>query len=193
MVDFPRIENIMATANLGCTLNLYLIASKAINVEYNPDRFNPVIMRLKKPKTTALIFTSGKIVVSGAKCETDSKIATRRFARIIQKLGYPEVKLTNFKMTNFVASAKLDFKPNFPKFCKQQKKFIDYEPELFPGVFHRDRVTLIIFTSGKIILTNAKSRRQIEEAYFNFLKGIDKEKSEVRKKENGTTPSAPTS
>lgn len=174
----------MATANLGCTLNLHFIASKALNIEYKPSHFNPIIMRQKKPKTTALIFASGKIVITGAKSEADSKIATRRFARIIQKLGFP-VKLSNFKMTNFVASANLGFKINFGKLCTEQRKFIDYEPELFPGVFHRNKVTLILFTSGKIILTNAKSRQQIAEAYSHFLKSIDKTRRLVEEEKNG--------
>ena len=62
MVDPPKMENIMATANLGCLLDLYLIARKSFNVEYDPSRFNPVIMRLKKPKTTALIFMFTRII-----------------------------------------------------------------------------------------------------------------------------------
>lgn len=46
-------------------------------------------MRLKVPKTTALIFASGKMVCTGSKTEEFAKIASRKFARIIQKLGNP--------------------------------------------------------------------------------------------------------
>lgn len=45
-------------------------------------------MRIREPKTTALIFASGKMVVTGAKSEDDSKLASRKYARIIQKLGF---------------------------------------------------------------------------------------------------------
>jgi transcription initiation factor TFIID TATA-box-binding protein len=44
-------------------------------------------MRIREPKTTALIFASGKMVVTGAKSEDDSKLAGRKYARVIQKLG----------------------------------------------------------------------------------------------------------
>lgn len=54
-------------------------------------------MRLRQPKTTALIFASGKMVCTGAKNEEASKIASRKFARIIQKLGNP-VQFTSFKI-----------------------------------------------------------------------------------------------
>jgi hypothetical protein len=41
-------------------------------------------MRIREPKTTALIFASGKMVVTGAKSEDDSRLASRKYARIIQ-------------------------------------------------------------------------------------------------------------
>lgn len=56
-------------------------------MKIDPKRFAAVIMRIREPKTTALIFASGKMVVTGAKSEDDSKLASRKYARIIQKLG----------------------------------------------------------------------------------------------------------
>ena len=55
-------------------------------------------MRIREPKTTALIFASGKMVVTGAKSEDDSKLASRKYARIIQKLGFP----AKFKVFRFL-------------------------------------------------------------------------------------------
>lgn len=46
-------------------------------------------MRIREPRTTALIFSSGKMVCTGAKSEEDSRLAARKYARIIQKLGFP--------------------------------------------------------------------------------------------------------
>ena len=63
----PVLQNIVSTANLGCNLRLREIALQARNAEYNPKRFAAVIMRIKEPKTTALIFSSGKMVCTGAK------------------------------------------------------------------------------------------------------------------------------
>lgn len=64
-------------------MNLKNIALHARNAEYNPRRFAAVVMRLREPKTTALIFSSGKMVCTGSKNETASKIAARKFARIV--------------------------------------------------------------------------------------------------------------
>lgn len=81
-------RNIVSTVNLSCKLDLKKIALHARNAEYNPKRFAAVIMRIREPRTTALIFSSGKMVCTGAKSEEDSRLAARKYARIIQKLGF---------------------------------------------------------------------------------------------------------
>eukprot|EP00850_Spirogloea_muscicola_P015289 SM000116S24210 [mRNA] locus=s116:14803:15219:- [translate_table: standard] len=47
---------------MDCKLDLKHIALHARNAEYNPKRFAAVIIRIRDPKTTALIFASGKMV-----------------------------------------------------------------------------------------------------------------------------------
>ncbi len=104
----PKLQNIVSTVNLNCKLNLKNIALHARNAEYNPRRFAAVIMRLRRPKTTALIFSSGKMVCTGAKNEEASKIASRKFARIVQKLGNP-IQFSSFKIQNIVGSCDVGF------------------------------------------------------------------------------------
>lgn len=84
-----KIQNCVATVNLGCDLNLRRINFQTRNSEYNPSRFHGVIMRIREPRCTALIFRSGKLVCTGARNEIDANLGTRKFARILQKLGYP--------------------------------------------------------------------------------------------------------
>lgn len=91
----PTIQNIVSTVDLDCNLDLKQIAWKGRNTEYNPNRFAAVVMRLREPKTTALVFRSGKMVVTGAKSEEESNTASRKYARIIQKIGFP-VKFKKF-------------------------------------------------------------------------------------------------
>lgn len=43
-----------------------------------------------------------------------------------------------------------------------------YEPELFPGLIYRmvkPKIVLLIFVSGKIVLTGAKVREEIYQAF----------------------------
>lgn len=87
--NFSSFRNVVSTVNLGMELALMYINTRTRNSEYNPARFTGLIMRIRNPRATALIFHSGKVVCTGARCEEDSYLATRKFARIIQKLGFP--------------------------------------------------------------------------------------------------------
>ncbi|PRQ74231.1 Transcription factor TFIID (or TATA-binding protein, TBP)-domain containing protein [Rhodotorula toruloides] len=160
-------RNIVATVNLECKLDLKTIALHARNAEYNPKRFAAVIMRIREPKTTALVFASGKVVVTGAKSEDDSRLAARKYARIIQKLGF-ETKFTDFKIQNIVGSCDVKFPIRLEGLAYGHGHFSSYEPELFPGLIYRmvkPKVVLLIFVSGKIVLTGAKFREEIYQAF----------------------------
>ncbi|KAK7207635.1 transcription factor TFIID-domain-containing protein [Myxozyma melibiosi] len=163
----PTLQNIVATVNLECRLDLKTIALHARNAEYNPKRFAAVIMRIRDPKTTALIFASGKMVVTGAKSEDDSKLASRKYARIIQKLGF-NAKFMEFKIQNIVGSCDVRFPIRLEGLAFSHGHFSSYEPELFPGLIYRmvkPKIVLLIFVSGKIVLTGAKVREEIYQAF----------------------------
>lgn len=134
-------------------------------------------MRIREPKTTALIFASGKMVVTGAKSEDDSKLASRKYARIIQKLGF-NAKFTDFKIQNIVGSCDIKFPIRLEGLASRHHNFSSYEPELFPGLIYRmikPKIVLLIFVSGKIVLTGAKVREEIYhafEAIYPVLQGM---------------------
>jgi Transcription factor TFIID (or TATA-binding protein, TBP) len=86
-------------------------------------------MRIREPKTTALIFASGKMVVTGAKSEDDSRLASRKYARIIQKLGF-DAKFTEFKIQNIVGSCDVKFPIRLEGLHYGHGKFSSYEPEV---------------------------------------------------------------
>jgi len=166
----PTLQNIVSTVNLGCQLDLRAIAEKARNAEYNPKRFAAVIMRIKDPKTTALIFASGKMVCTGAKSEDQSRFAARKYARIIMKLGFSSVKFSDFKIQNIVGSCDVHFPIKLEGLNLAHSRYSSYEPELFPGLIyrmHKPKIVLLIFVSGKIVLTGAKDRSEIYEAFEN--------------------------
>ena len=167
----PKLQNIVSTANFKCILDLREIALKAKNAEYNPRRFAAVIMRIKEPKTTALIFSSGKMVCTGARTEEESRQASRIYAKIILKLGFP-VKFSEFTVQNIVASCDVKFPIRLEGLANTFLKFCSYEPEMFPGlIFHmlEPKIVLLIFVSGKIVLTGAKKREDIYKAYQKII------------------------
>ena len=101
----------VSTADLKCQLDLRKIALEGRNVEYNSIRFSSATMRIKEPKASASIFSSGIIVCKGAKSEEISKYATRKFAKEIRKIGFA-VKVFEFKIVNIAGSCNLGFPIN---------------------------------------------------------------------------------
>lgn len=178
----PVIQNVVATTNLDVTLDLKQIAIRARNAEYNPKRFAAVIMRIREPKTTALIFSSGKIVVTGAKSEKESSRASRKYAKIVHKLGYDKAKFKEFTVQNIVASCDVNFPVCLEALAFAHHQFCSYEPELFPGLIYRmfdPKIVLLIFVSGKVVLTGAKERNDIYDAFdkiYHVLTSFKKKK-----------------
>ncbi|XP_077501628.1 uncharacterized protein LOC144112682 [Amblyomma americanum] len=124
-------------------------------------------MRIREPRTTALLFRSGKIVCTGARSELQASIAARKFARITQKLRY-NARFTDFKVQNIVASCDVGFRIKLESLALIESQCSCYEPELFPGLVYRmvqPSVLLLVFVSGKVVLTGAKVREHIYQAF----------------------------
>ncbi|EGD77586.1 hypothetical protein PTSG_08683 [Salpingoeca rosetta] len=127
----PEVVNIVATVNLATHLDLKHITLSVRNAEYSPKRFSAVVMRIRSPRTTALVFATGKLICTGAKSTEDAYVGARKFAKIIKKIGF----------------------------------------SLFPGLIFRmadPRVVVLIFVSGKLVITGAKSHEDIEQAFDNI-------------------------
>lgn len=192
--QLPKIENIVSTANLCVQINLRKIALQSKNSEYNPKRFSAVIMKIKEPKTTGLIFSSGRIVCLGAKTEDESKKACRKLGKIIKSMGYPVV-FKEFKIQNIVGSGDTKCQLSLTKLYIQLKKktsfskisCVDYVPELFPGLIYRmiePNIVLLIFSSGKLVLTGGKTRDDIYNGFKKIIPLLIKFKKEDQLKNN---------
>ncbi|KAL4183115.1 hypothetical protein AMTRI_Chr11g153570 [Amborella trichopoda] len=170
----PTIQNVVASLNLDCKLDLKAIALRACNAEYNSKRFAACIMRIRQSKTTALIFASGKM-----------------FSRILQKMGFP-VQFKDFKIQNIVGSCDVKFPIKLERLCHFHDGFsficdnsmdfgkiifhwfiiVDmYEPELFPDLIYpmvQPKLVILIFASGKIVISGAKRREETYAAFDNI-------------------------
>jgi transcription initiation factor TFIID TATA-box-binding protein len=163
----PQLQNVVATVNLDCRLDLKLISQHARNVEYSRKKFHALIMRIRDPKTTTLVFATGKMVITGAKSEDLARLAGRKHARMIQKVGF-NTKFIDFKVQNFVASCSTGFYVRLEGFVKEYINFAQYEPEIFPGCIFKiasSRITLLVFTNGKVVITGAKELDRVYESF----------------------------
>jgi transcription initiation factor TFIID TATA-box-binding protein len=167
------IVNVVATASLDQTLDLLTIMKTFMNVEYRPKRFPGLVFRLKRPKTTTLIFSTGKMVCTGAKSEKQAQSAVRKVVRELKKSGIIILNTPKIQIQNMVASANLHGKVDLEAAADMMENVM-YEPEQFPGLIYRmgdPKVVILIFASGKLVCTGGKSAEMVDVAVVK-LHGI---------------------
>uniref|UniRef100_A0A182QN72 TATA box-binding protein-like 1 n=1 Tax=Anopheles farauti TaxID=69004 RepID=A0A182QN72_9DIPT len=150
------INNVVCSFSVRCHLNLQEIARCANNVEFRREN-GMVTMKLRRPYTTASIWSSGKITCTGATSEHQAKVAARRYSRCLQKLGF-NVKFRNFRIVNVLGTCSMPWGIMIVNFSERYKKDASYEPELHPGVTYKlqsPKATLKIFSTGSITVTAA--------------------------------------
>ncbi|XP_077376504.1 uncharacterized protein LOC144018172 isoform X2 [Festucalex cinctus] len=155
----PRIQNVTCSLKLGCKLDLEFIARNTWNVQHQSKIFKSLVMKIRKPQTTARIFQSGTLFCTGAK---------RRFAFKIRKLGYP-ARFLDFKVLNIGGTCKT-FPINLERLYVAHKGHCSYEPELFPALQYNFRpgMTASIFTSGSVSLVGAKTEAEFYTTFGNL-------------------------
>ena len=169
------LQNVVATFNLGVDhLDLRAIALEKPFIEYNPQKFAAATIRIRSPRTTALAFASGNMVCTGAKTELESRLAGRKYVRLLQKNGLP-VSFRNFKIQNIVASAEIPHTLKLLELSRAYGPYVSYEPDLFPGLVFRTtepKLVFLLFRSGKIVITGAKCRTEIVSTFESLFRGI---------------------
>lgn len=80
-----KIENIVASADLGVELDLYAIAKASPDVDYEPEQFPGAIYKIHDPKTALLLFKNGKVICTGSKTEADIHRAIDIVVKTVQK------------------------------------------------------------------------------------------------------------
>jgi len=170
-----EIENVVASVSFGQPINLQQIATLLGDmVEYRPEQFPGLVFRLNKPKTATLIFSSGKMVCTGARSE---KEVYKAISIIIDKLKARGIKLPpnpRIQIQNIVASAKIFAEVNLEKAALILENTM-YEPEQFPGLIYRSedpRVVMLIFSSGNIVCTGAKKESDVKIAVEKTYKKL---------------------
>jgi transcription initiation factor TFIID TATA-box-binding protein len=161
-------------------LDLSKLAIGLETAEYEPEIFPGLIYRLKDPKAATLIFSSGKVVCTGAKT---LEAVGRAFKIVVTKLlvlGIPVVEPLQYEVQNIVASADLGQPLNLNAIAVTfGLERVEYEPEQFPGLVYRmaePRVVILLFGSGKLVCTGARSVQQAEAAVSKIteeLRSVD--------------------
>ena len=173
-----KIVNIVASSSLEKDIPLIKLAEALPNTEYNPEQFPGLVMRIKEPKTSALIFSSGKIVCTGAKSMSKVRESVKKIIQNVEKI---KVKITvepKIQVQNMVASGSIGMDLNLNALALELEN-TEYEPEQFPGLVYKlpsTRATFLLFSNGKIVCTGTRSESKLREAVALLVKVLQKKK-----------------
>ncbi len=169
-----RIQNVVVSADTKTKLLLDVLAKHLENAEYEPESFPGLVYRIKDPLASTLIFTTGKIICSGAKSFATAKLAIDKLVKRFREIGIKVPKEIDIEIVNIVASASLGSRLDLNSIVFELGE-CEYEPEQFPGVVYRldePKVVFLIFNSGKLVCTGARSERAVNLAVENLRKKL---------------------
>jgi len=181
-----KIENVVATVTLDIVekIDLNIIARRYADVEYNPERFPGLVMRIDKPKATILVFSTGKMVVTGMRRADEAEGVVQKVIRRIKKAKI-EVSNPIITIQNIVASGDLHTSIDL-NLAAVVMEFAMYEPEVFPGLIYRmqdPKTVFLIFSTGRIVCTGGKTKEIVAEAVQKLsvevrAQGVTKEEND---------------
>ena len=184
-----KIQNIVATTSLEEIVSLTKLARTQPNTEYNPDTFPGLVLRIKKPKSAVLVFSSGNLVCTGTKSVAQVRDVVQQVIKQLKKVNvYVKVK-PKITVQNIVASGAINLKLNLNTLALELEN-TEYEPEQFPGMVYKledPTATFLLFSNGKLVCTGTKNKAQLDESIVQLNRNVRaalKRIKEIQKKQS---------
>jgi len=182
-----EIVNIVVSTSLEHDIPLEKMAATLSNTEYNPEQFPGLVIRIKDPKTSALIFSSGKVVCTGARTIEKVQESIKKIIKSLLKIGIKIKIKPEIKIQNIVASGSVKMDLNLNELATQLQN-VEYEPEQFPGLVYKldqtktnPKATFLLFSNGKIVCTGTKSEEEVHSALDKLIENLKKAKGAKEK------------
>lgn len=170
------IHNIVATTQIWSSMlpiNLQHTADILPHSFYDRQKFAAITIRIQDPCCTALLFTSGKLVLTGCRGWNECVLASMLIVRMLRQYNpFVDFRVRNITVQNIVAhvsaplppGGKLDLEAMYAAHCVH----CTYQPQLFPGLIYRpdnSPIVLICFFSGNIVVTGGKCTADIVQGW----------------------------
>jgi transcription initiation factor TFIID TATA-box-binding protein len=171
-----EIVNIVVSTSLEHDIPLEKMAATLSNTEYNPEQFPGLVIRIKDPKTSALIFSSGKVVCTGARNLADVDRSLQRIIESLEKINIHITIKPEITIQNIVASGEIGMDLNLNTLTLKLEN-TEYEPEQFPGLVYKlkeAKATFLLFSNGKIVCTGTKSEEEVHKSVDMLMENLQK-------------------
>ena len=174
-----QVVNIVISTSLQHDIPLEKMAATLSNTEYNPEQFPGLVIRIKEPKTSALIFSSGKIVCTGARSMEKVEESIKKIIKSLEKINVKITIKPEIKIQNIVASGTVGMDLNLNTLAMKLEN-TEYEPEQFPGLVYKldeAKATFLLFSNGKVVCTGTKSEKEVHIALDMLIERLKKVKA----------------
>lgn len=169
-----KVQNIVATTSLDEDVSLTKLARTQPNTEYNPDTFPGLVLRVKKPKSAVLVFSSGNLVCTGTKSVSQVRDVVQQVIKQLKKIGVSVKIKPKITVQNIVASGAINLDLNLNTLALELEN-TEYEPEQFPGLVYKldePTATFLLFSNGKLVCTGTKNRAQLDDSMVQLNKNV---------------------
>lgn len=159
------IVNVIATASMNQEVDFEALRNVK-EIFHDSDVYGGRVAYFKKKSMQGKvsIFMSGKMISIGTKSESQAFSELETTADFLVKKSFAKPTELEPKVRNMVV--KVDFERTFDLEKLAEGQGIIYEPEQFPGAILRlekpFKASVLIFSSGKAIITGLVDSRQIE-------------------------------
>ncbi|MDA1337621.1 MAG: TATA-box-binding protein [bacterium] len=174
-----KVVNIVVSTSLNHEIPLEKMAATLSNTEYNPEQFPGLVIRIKEPKTSALVFSSGKVVCTGARTMENVHLSIKKIIKSLEKINIKITIEPEVKIQNIVASGSVGMDLNLNVLAMKLEN-TEYEPEQFPGLVYKleeAKATFLLFSNGKIVCTGTKSEEAVHSALEKLIVNLKKVKA----------------
>lgn len=169
-----EVVNAVASGSLGVELALDALAADLDDVvDYDPDKYPGAYFRFGSNSPLITVYRTGKYIITGATSEKEAYTLREQFLDLLHDHGVLDQPDDEwFRMQNFVCTAELEEPANLNALAiGLGLERTEYEPEQFPGLVYRPEngdAVLLVFGSGKVVITGAKSVDKAHATFENF-------------------------
>lgn len=173
-----EVVNAVGSGDLGIEIDLNQLSADIGDVEFDPDQYPGAYVRLEEVEPLITVYRTGKYIITGSKSEEEAYSCRKQFLELLSDkklLDTPDDKW--FSMQNYVCTGELDQVQNLNALAiGLGLEYTEYEPEQFPGLVFRPEnqpVVILIFASGKVVVTGAKDINTAEGAFMSLKEDLD--------------------
>lgn len=177
----PATHNMVTTMHIGSRseIDLETIFQCLQNSSYDKQRFAAITIRIAYPKTTALLFSSGKLVITGSVSRHMSINATNAVMCTLERM-FPCERFSrkNYSIQNIVCSVHVPGLSgiNIKEMYKKIPENTTYQQSIFPGLIMRPPkrpIVLLIFKTGRIVVTGAQNYEEVFHGFDGMLEQLE--------------------